>query len=369
MSRRLDFHEIVSGRRTGIGAASARGLLRLAEAPYTFAVRYRNRRYDRDHTAIHRVGVPVVSVGNLTLGGTGKTPMVKWLARWFGARGMRVAIVSRGYGAAAGQQNDEALELAQALPGVVQVQNPDRVAGAEQAITEFGSQLILLDDGFQHRRLARDLDIVLLDATEPFGFGHVFPRGKLREPIEGLRRADAVCLTRTDLVDQSVRALVRARVAALAPQAAWCEAAHAPRGLINASGGTQSLAALDGARIAAFCGIGNPSAFRRALDGAGAQIIAWKQLPDHHRYTEVDQTDLAAAAEAAGAELLVCTHKDLVKLSSDQLCGRPLWALAIEMQILAGANELERAMQHVADSMAGTSRGENTDDATVLNRG
>src|SRR5262249_53279506 len=112
------FREIVSGRRRDAGAVVARGLLRLAEAPYTAAVRWRNRRYDRQPESVHRVGVPVISVGNLTLGGTGKTPMVKWLAQWFGGRGLRVAIVSRGYGAAAGKQNDEALELAQALPNV-----------------------------------------------------------------------------------------------------------------------------------------------------------------------------------------------------------------------------------------------------------
>jgi tetraacyldisaccharide 4'-kinase len=353
MSGLIDFHEIVSGRRTGLGAAGARSLLRLVETPYTLAVRYRNRLYDRDHTAIRRVNVPVVSVGNLTLGGTGKTPMVKWLVRRFAARGLRVAILSRGYGAAAGQENDEARELAQALPGVVQVQNPDRVAGAERAIKEFGSQLILLDDGFQHRRLARDLDIVLLDATEPFGFGHVFPRGKLREPVEGLQRADVVCLTRSDLVDQTVRAAIRERVAVLAPQAGWCEATHTPHTLINSSGQTQSLAALAGARIAAFCAVGNPVAFRRAVEIVGGRIVACRQFPDHHRYTEADQADLAAAAEAAGAELLVCTHKDLVKLRGDQLGGCPLWALAIELQVRESAQSLENALQRTADLIIG----------------
>ena len=171
-----------------------------AEFPYTAAVAYRNRRYDLGRAAIHHVAVPVISVGNLTLGGTGKTPMVKWVARRLLAQGSRVAIVSRGYGAAAGQQNDEARELSQALPEVPHVQNRDRVAGAERAIAEFSAQCILLDDGFQHRRLARDLDIVLLDALEPFGFEHVFPRGTLREPLAGLKRAQAVCLSRADAI-------------------------------------------------------------------------------------------------------------------------------------------------------------------------
>ena len=132
------FREIVSGRRGGAGAAMARGVLRLAELPYTAAVNWRNRRFDRAHSAVERVGVPVVSVGNLTLGGTGKTPMVEWIARWFAERNVRVGIVSRGYGATNGQKNDEALELELALPGVPHVQNPDRVAGARTAIEQFG---------------------------------------------------------------------------------------------------------------------------------------------------------------------------------------------------------------------------------------
>jgi tetraacyldisaccharide 4'-kinase len=192
------FRDIVSGCRGGARAAVARGVLRLAEVPYTAAVNWRNRRFDGPHSAVRRVGVPVVSVGNLTLGGTGKTPMVEWIANWLVQRNVRVAIVSRGYGAAAADKNDEALELEQALAGVPHVQNPDRVAGALTAVERFGVELILLDDGFQHRRLARDLDVVLLDATAPFGFEHVFPRGMLREPVRGLQRADVVCLTRAD---------------------------------------------------------------------------------------------------------------------------------------------------------------------------
>ena len=149
--------------------------------------------------------MPVVSVGNITLGGTGKTPLVRWIVQWFRDRGIPVAIVSRGYGAQSGDANDEALELRRLLPDVPHIQNPDRVAAARQAVAEFGCRAIVLDDGFQHRRIGRDFDIVLLDALAPFGFGHVFPRGTLREPIEGLRRADAVVLSRADLLDPSQR--------------------------------------------------------------------------------------------------------------------------------------------------------------------
>src|SRR6478752_9540801 len=250
MLRPSEFRDLVSGRRKGLLATLARGVLRIAEAPYTIAVSVRNWRYDRGAAEVHNVDVPIITVGNLTLGGTGKTPMVKWLAQRFQNAGLRVAIVSRGYGAAEGKHNDEARELAQALPNVPHIQNRDRVAGAQQAIREFNSQLLLLDDGFQHRRLSRDLDIVLLDALEPFGFEHVFPRGTLREPLAGLQRANVVCLSRADAISPSERETIRKRVADIAPQAAWCEAAHSASKLVNARGESQSLEFLARHRVA-----------------------------------------------------------------------------------------------------------------------
>ena len=193
MPRVSTFREIVSGRRQGLTASLARAALGALEVPYTTAVRLRNRHYDRSPSAVQRVPVPVVSIGNLTLGGTGKTPTVEWLARWFADRQVRVGLASRGYGSKPGAPNDEALELAQKLPGVPHVLDRDRVRGAQQLIDQFGCELIILDDGFQHRRLGRDLDIVLIDALEPVGFGHVFPRGTLREPLEGWSRAGCSC--------------------------------------------------------------------------------------------------------------------------------------------------------------------------------
>jgi tetraacyldisaccharide 4'-kinase len=307
--------------------------------------------------------VPVICVGNLTLGGTGKTPLVKWLVRWLTERGVRVAIVSRGYGANGdetvggssrlsrsltatgrgeiGEFNDEALELRQALPGVPHVQNPDRVAAAARAIAEFGCQAIVLDDGFQHRRLARDLDIVLLDALEPFGFDHVFPRGTLRESLVGLQRAHVVCLSRTDLVTQTERAAIRSRVAEIAPNVMWCECAHAASQLVTASGGTEALAALAGRRVMAFCGIGNPAGFRHTLNKTGCQIVAWREFPDHYAFGDGCLDELASAAADCDAELVVCTQKDLVKLGRVELAGRPVWALAIEMKFFVGQEQLE----------------------------
>jgi tetraacyldisaccharide 4'-kinase len=339
-----EFRDLVSGRTRGIGAGMARGLLRVAEVPYTIAVGLRNRRYDRAHADVHRVNVPVISVGNLTLGGTGKTPMVKWLAKRLQEFGQRVAIVSRGYGSNNGQHNDEAMELAAALPDVPHVQNRDRVAAATAAIQEFQPHLLLLDDGFQHRRLARDLDIVLLDALEPFGFEHVFPRGTLREPLAGLGRAHVVCLSRADAISAREREAIRARASQIAPQAAWCEIAHVASRLVNSRGETQPLETLRGRRVAAFCGIGNPAGFRHTLAAIGPEFVAWHEFPDHHAYTTQDLDALGALAANSNAELIVCTQKDLVKLRKPQLGNVPLWAVGIEIEFLCGQHALEQLL-------------------------
>jgi len=229
------------------------------------------------------MSVPVVSVGNLTLGGTGKTPLVEWIARWFRKRNVRVSIVSRGYGAEDGGRNDEARELEQKLPDVPHVQNADRVAAAKIAIEELETQLILLDDGFQHRRIGRDLDIVLLDALEPFGFEHVFPRGTLREPLRGLRRAGAVILSRADMLEPAEREKIRRRVEQLAPKAAWAEIRHAPLELLSVGGQVKPIDELCKVKIAAFCGVGNPAGFRHTLESCGFDMAGFREFPDHHR--------------------------------------------------------------------------------------
>ncbi|MCA1685652.1 MAG: tetraacyldisaccharide 4'-kinase, partial [Planctomycetia bacterium] len=204
------FLRIVRGRTAGPLAGAARVGLRLASFGASLGVLLRNLGYDRGRLAVARAAVPVVSVGNLTLGGTGKTPMVEWVARWYRRRGVRVAILSRGYRRdGSGGVNDEAMVLEENLPDVPHLQDPDRVKIAGVAVEELGSELLVLDDGFQHRRLARDLDLVLLDALEPFGLGRLFPRGLLREPVRSLRRADLVVLTRADLVTADALRAIR----------------------------------------------------------------------------------------------------------------------------------------------------------------
>jgi tetraacyldisaccharide 4'-kinase len=345
-----DFRDLVSGDRRGIGAAGLRLLLQAAAGPYAAAVRLRNRAYDCRIRSVHKVAVPVVCVGNVTLGGTGKTPLVAWLADWFSRRAVRPVIVSRGYGASGGQSNDEARELALKLPEVVHLQDPDRVAAARRAIDEHGAEVVVLDDGFQHRRLARDLDIVLIDALEPFGFGHVFPRGMLREPVSGLARAGVVALSRADMASDQTRRAVRTEVDRYAGGAAWCELAHAAHRLVNAGGASSPIDHLHGRRLAAFCGIGNPAGFRHTLDQCGYQVVSTRTLADHHNYTRGDCLELARWAADANAEGVVCTVKDLVKINADRLGEIPLWAVSIDLDVVAGLEALEGALERLLDN-------------------
>lgn len=319
----------------------------MAEIPYGLAVWCRNRAYDAGRLRSHSCGVPVVSVGNLTLGGTGKTPMVQWIARWFRDRGVRVAVISRGYGGRQSQGNDEAMELAHRLPDVPHLQDPDRLTAARRAVLEWGCQTIVLDDAFQHRRVARDLDLVLLDALQPFGFEHLFPRGTLREPVASLRRAHYVVLSRAGAIEPAVREAIRRRVAAIAPRAAWAEVDHVPQTLQNSSGQQQPIASLAGRPVAAFCGIGNPAGFLHTLRSCGYRVIAFREFADHWGYSRADADALAAWAANLKVDAVVCTHKDLVKLKADRLGERPLWAVRVALQFLVGQAEFESRLERL----------------------
>jgi len=339
------FRDLVSGRRRGPGPALMRLGLRAVETPYAMAIRGRNWWYDTQTGAVDRVSVPVISVGNLTLGGTGKTPMVRWIAQWFRREGVRVTLISRGYGAEAGAQSDEALELEQGLPDVPHLENPDRVEAARLAVEELDCQLVVLDDAFQHRRIHRDLDVVMLDALEPFGFRHVFPRGTLREPVSGLRRADVVVLSRADTLEPEQRARIRNEVRRHAPQSDWAEVVHAPQALRSSTGESRSLDTLRGQPVAAFCGIGNPEGFKHTLEQCGYRAVAFREFPDHHGYTRTDVESLTGWAERLDVAAVVSTHKDLVKLGVDRLGRQPLWAVTIGLEFLAGQGDLEAKLQ------------------------
>lgn len=344
------FRDIVSGRSHGFVPTMLRLGLRLCEWPYALAMNWRNRRFNSGVAESTTVEVPVICVGNLSLGGTGKTPMVQWVCRLLRRHDIRVSIVSRGYGAGQNGRNDEALELELALPDVPHLQNANRIQAAQIAIEELETQLIVLDDGFQHRQLHRDLDIVLLDATEPFGFGHVFPRGTLREPLAGLARADAVVLSRADMLNRESRDAVREQVNKLAKQAVWCEVSHAPRTLRNCRGDVEQLQALAGKRVAAFCAIGNPAGFKHTLNSLDVEIVAWREFPDHHQFTREEVEQLGAWAQEA--DFAVCTRKDLVKLQVASFGNTPLWALDVELEFHTGEQELQQLVLELAEKIS-----------------
>jgi tetraacyldisaccharide 4'-kinase len=273
---------------------------------------------------------------------------VEYVARFYRERDRRVAVLSRGYGTTTGA-NDEALVLEANLPDVPHLQGADRARLARVAAEELESEVLVLDDGFQHRRLARDLDLVLLDATDELaGQGYLLPRGLLREPLSSLRRAHAVLLTRCDQATPEACAALRERVARLAPAALLTETTHRPVELVNAEGGRADLDLLRGRPVAAFCGIGNPGAFLRTLADLGAPPRDFRTYADHHPYSRADVEALRAWGRAQAADaLLVTTQKDLVKLPVGQLGGRPLWALRVRLAFRAGQADLERLLAGV----------------------
>ncbi|MDB5349755.1 MAG: tetraacyldisaccharide 4-kinase [Planctomycetota bacterium] len=338
-----DYLRLVRGDIRGPAANLGRVALNGASKLYGIGVGLRNVAFNRGWKKTHRVGIPVISIGNITLGGTGKTPMVEWVARWFRQRDLRVAILSRGYGQDEGI-NDEGRVLEENLPDVPHLQNPDRVSLAHVAVEELESQVLVLDDGFQHRRLGRDLDIVLLDALEPFGLGRIFPRGLLREPVRSLKRAVVVVLSRADLVEPERRLEIRAEAERHAGPLRWVEARHAPLDLVDSHGDAEPLASLTGQRVAAFCGIGNPEGFRKTLQGLGVNSVGFRSFPDHHPYSATDVDDLARWGASVGADLILTTQKDSVKLRTSTLAATPLRALRIGLDITEGRAILDEAL-------------------------
>ena len=340
---------LVSGELQGCQPALMRlGLSGLA-AGYGLAMRLRSLGYRCGLLETQYVPIPVISLGNITTGGTGKTPFAAFVAQWFRDHAVRVAFLSRGYGADPGAVNDEALVLNQLCPDVPHLQNPDRVASARIAVEELESQLLILDDGFQHRRLGRDLDVVLIDATNPWGFGALLPRGLLREPLAALRRANLVVLTRVDSVSEDQLQHIRERLRRIRGTGECVETSFPVRRLVNSLGETAEWSSLTTGQVAAFCGIGNPTAFRGLLARRGISVAddRFRVFPDHHRYTREDVYALREWADQLGSPVVLTTQKDLVKLDLPQLNQSPLWAVEIGTEIHAGRELLERRLEEI----------------------
>ena len=323
------------------------------------------------------LGCLVVVVGNLTVGGTGKTPVVEKFARTLHARGRKVAILSRGYKSkneafykqfwrkishgvevppkvvSDGKQvlldslvaGDEPYMLAKNLPGVVVLCDKNRVKAGSYAIRNFGCDTLILDDGFQYLRLKGSLNLLLVDKTNPFGNQHLLPRGILREPISHLKRASYILLTKSDgKRDDTLLELIREHN----PSAEIIECAHQPQYLESVDGGERlPLCALKGARIGAFSGIASPESFENMLISYDATIMYNERFLDHHRFTEREITGLYERASAEHIDMIVTTEKDAVRLFDWIKPPVPLYYLRLEIDILSGEEDFMQAATRI----------------------
>lgn len=335
-----------------------RTLVWLPAKLYELAVRLRVAAYETDYRTPRRLAVTTIGVGNITLGGTGKTPMVEYIARYLRSEAHRVAILTRGYGRSstgmqtlnaphpstnndAGQPanatsyrevGDEPLMLARALPDVPIIIHKDRFQAGRWAANAMGADVLVLDDAYQHLQLARDLNILLIDASDPFGGFEMTPFGRLREPLYGIRRADAIIVTRADRpFDQAqVQAIIHHFCGNKIPVMYVTSGITRLRHL--ETGATYDLQEFTGWNAAALCGIGNPHAFAEDILQAGINIVSENFFRDHHPFTQADLNRATAEARQAAADMMITTEKDAVRLEGLRHGAVPVYAAQMEIQ-------------------------------------
>ncbi len=370
--------EIISGQRRGKRAAVARFCLFLLSKVYALAVRVRRILYNfrilRDST----LGVQVIAVGNLTVGGTGKTPVVEKFARELKEQGRVVAILSRGYRSKppplskrfidklllrndrtpprvvsdgksllldSEMSGDEPYMLASNLKDVVVLVDKDRVKSGRYAIEKFGCDTLLLDDGFQYWKLAgRRRDIVLIDCQSPFGNEHLLPRGTLREPESHLSRASTFFITKSD----GNTGALRARIAKSNPTAAIIECIHSPLYFEDVfTGERHGLEYLKGKKVASFSGIAQPESFERSLVSLGAELAYAKRFADHHRFTQQEVLNAINRSKKRQAEVILTTQKDAVRFPKIDRRDLPILFMRVEIKILSGARDFNDCVRQI----------------------
>ena len=339
-----------------------RALLWLPAKLYELGVRLRVAAFETEYRKPKRLDATVIAVGNITLGGTGKTPMVEHIARYIKSEGYSVAILTRGYGRKSSglralnaeralskssasrpgldtasadsyrEFGDEPLMLARAMPDVPIVINKDRYEGGRWAINELGAETLVLDDAYQHLALARDLNILLIDATDPFGDFEMVPFGRLREPLYAIKRADAVIITRADRpFDQGqANAIIKHFCGNKIPVMYVGSLITRLRHIETSE--EYETNQFTGWNAALICGIGNPRAFADDILQAGINIVSENFFPDHHAFTQEDFDRVTRAAQETGADLIVTTEKDAVRLERLNLGAVPLYAAQLEIQ-------------------------------------
>lgn len=338
------------------------GLLSTLAGSYRGLLGAREWLYARGVLHGRALGCPVVSIGNLTVGGTGKTPAVELAVRTLMDLGHRPGVLSRGYGRRgsgvqvvadaaairldAEEAGDEPFLLARRLPGVPVVVGANRYEAGCVARARFGVTAVVLDDGFQHRTLSKDLEIVMARAAKPWGNGRLLPGGPLREPLGGLSRAHLVVATGArQLIDA---AEVTATVARLAPAVPVLTAVHVPTECFESSAMRfVPLASLAGARLLAFAGIGTPAGFQRTLAEAAVSVVDFHEFPDHHWYTREELARLERRAADGGAEGFVTTEKDWVRLRTLPPLKRPVYVLSVRLMLTSGESAWRAAFERL----------------------
>jgi len=374
--------DVVLGRRADAGVAIYGAFLQVLSWLFSGVVQLRLWLYRHRILQDHPLGCLVVVVGNLTVGGTGKTPVVEKWARTLRDRGRKVAILSRGYKSKtpplwrkfwhwlshtdeppprvvsdgervlldSEEAGDEPYMLARNLPGVVVLVDKNRVKAGAYAIKRLGCDTLVLDDGFQYLPLKGSLNLLLVDKTNPFGNGRLLPRGILREPVKHLRRASYVLLTKSD----GRRDLeLEATIARHNPSADLIECAHRPQYLQpvgtgpDEAEGRQPLAWLKGRRVFAFSGIATPESFEKFLRDLGALVMGRERFLDHYRYSAEDLAGLLVQARQAGAACLITTEKDAVRLPAVGAASLPVYYLRLEIEIIRGAVDFDEAVGRI----------------------
>lgn len=358
------FKKLVSGASCGWAADALRFLLNALAVFYGIGIALRNWLFNSNRvkswsvtpggfvtTDRTQLAVPVISIGNITVGGTGKTPMVIWLCNFLRTKDINCAILTRGYKSAGGE-NDEPAILAKNCPGAAVVVNPDRLAGALEAVKRHHAQVLIMDDGFQHRRLHRDIDIVTIDTTLPFGYNKILPAGLLREPVSALKRAHAAILARCDSVTKEDLTKLTQTLSRINPKMVIAQTIHAPVCARTNDKDEILLAKLKAKKVFAFCGIANPDAFLATLNQLKVNLVGSKIYDDHHNYTTRDFIEICRNAEQSQAEMILTTEKDYKKSArfSGSKSGLVLAYLAVRVQFISAEEQLTQLIER---SLAG----------------
>lgn len=369
--------DVIYDRRQGKRARFFAGILYLFSFLFSGIARLRLFLYNKRIFRNHPLGCFVVVVGNLTVGGTGKTPIVEIFARSLNQRGRKVAVLSRGYKSKkepfykvwlrrilhteepkpkvvsdgnkvlldSEEAGDEPYMLAKNLPGVVVLVDKNRVKAGAYAIKHFSADALILDDGFQYLPLKGRLNLLLIDKTNPFGNGNLLPRGILREPIGHMKRANYIFITKSDgQPDGELQAMIER----YNPRAEVIECAHRPKFLQEINGeGHETVSWLEGKKVGAFSGIAVPSGFEEFLRQAGAEVRYVRRFIDHHRFSQKELQGVISGAEDAGVDLLVTTEKDAVRLPRNFNWKIPIYYLRLEVEILSGSDDFEEAVAQI----------------------